>query len=159
MQQNISIDVPVSNLPMKKARGRPRKDASKPGSVTTDSGSDLEIEDEPPEPPPAVIAVAPPTDARAKVVFDAVAAVWSPRNKAAETAKIKSGITQFGGMIRAWRDQWKTRNDNLKKAEADQSPTAQDAPALRQETSQYRQTMELLVNRTLNFGHPAILKR
>jgi hypothetical protein len=152
---------PVSNLPMKKARGRPRKDASgaQAGSVTTDSGSDLDIVDEPPESPPDLITVAPPTDARTRAIYDAIKAVWQPRNKPAQIALTKAGISRFGDVIRGLRDQWKTRNDNLKKAEADQSPTAANAPALRAETAQYRQTTEILVNKTAAFGHHAVLKR
>ena len=145
---------PVSNLPMKKARGRPRKDAAE-----SSSDDDLEIEDEEPEPPPALIAVNPLPNPRAKAIHEAVRAVWCPRNKNAPTPKIKSGIADFGVVIRGLRDQWKDKNDQLKKAEVDKSPTAADAPRLREETAQFRSTVEQLCDKTVAFGHPAILKR
>lgn len=139
--------------------GRPRKDGLDGGSGSASSDSDLEIEEEGPESAPAMISVGPPGEERARAVYDAVKAVWSPRNKTAPTEKIKTGVIQFGDIVKGLRDQWKARNDSLKKAEADGSPTASDAPRLREETAQYRSTMETLVLKATTFAHQAILRR
>ena len=129
------------------------------GSVTS-SDSDLEIEDdEPPEPAPAMISISPPTDERAKAVFDAVQATWAPRNKVAPVQRIKAGVVKFGETIKALRDSWKNKNDSLKKAELPQAPDAADVPRLKLEVTQFRQSMENLVNKTIMFAHPAIIHR
>lgn len=148
-----------------KLPGRPRKDGSIPkmdgsaGSAGSASNSDLEIEEEEPEAPPALIIGSPPTNEQARARYNAVKAVWSPRNKSAPIEKIKSGVIDFGETIRALRDAWKTRNDNLKQAELEGSSTASAAPKLKAEVAQYRQTAETLVKETLLFAHPAIMKR
>jgi hypothetical protein len=148
----------------KRPRGRPRKDGTVPrtdgtGSTGSATSSDLEFEDEEPEPTPAMISVSLPTDERVKYPFLAVKAVWSPRNKPASVEKIRSGISEFGETIRSLRDAWKARNDQLKKAELEKSPTASDAPRLKGEVAQYRQTAETLMNKSLLFAHPFVLKR
>lgn len=145
-------------------RGRPRKDGSIPsndGGTGSASSSDLEFEDAESEPEitPALITVSPPTDERVRAVFNAVKAVWSPRNKPAPVDKIKAGVMEFGDTIRTLRDAWKARNDNLKKAELEGSTTASAAPALKAEVAQYRQTAETLVTKTLLLAHPVIMRR
>ncbi|ETN41482.1 uncharacterized protein HMPREF1541_03418 [Cyphellophora europaea CBS 101466] len=169
MQAALSQFAPVAgikpgmkdpNAP-KKPRGRPRKDGSIPGvdgGSGSASSSDLEIEDEEPEPAPAMISVSPPTDERVRAVFNAVKAVWYPRNKTAPVEKIKSGVVDFGETIKTLRDAWKARNESLKKAEHEGSSTAADAPRLKAEVAQYRQTMENLINKSMLFAHPAIIR-
>ncbi|OAL26271.1 hypothetical protein AYO20_10148 [Fonsecaea nubica] len=149
----------------KKKKGRPRKDASAkpdghPSGSETDSDDDLEIEDEePPEVTPAPLSVSMPTDERGKALYHAVQAVWSPRNKSASPEKIRGGIAGFGDVVRGLRDAWKTKNESLRKAELPASPTAADAPRLKEEVARYRQVMETVMMRSLLYGHPAIVNR
>ncbi|KIW88872.1 uncharacterized protein Z519_10356 [Cladophialophora bantiana CBS 173.52] len=149
----------------KKKRGRPRKDASAkpddhPSASETDSDDDLEIEDdEPPEVTPALLSVSMPTDERGKALYNAVQAVWSPRNKSVSPEKIRGGIAGFGDSVRSLRDAWKTKNESLRKAELPNSPTAKDAQRLKEEVARYRQVMENVMMRSLLYGHPAIVKR
>ncbi|KIY02647.1 uncharacterized protein Z520_01112 [Fonsecaea multimorphosa CBS 102226] len=149
----------------KSKKGRPKKDASvkpdgHPSGSETDSDDDLEIEDEePPEMTPALLSVSMPTDERGKALYNAVQAVWSPRNKSASPEKIRGGIADFGDVVRGLRDAWKTKNESLRKAELPDSPTAADAPRLKEEVARYRQVMENVMMRSLLYGHPAIVNR
>ncbi|OQU95079.1 hypothetical protein CLAIMM_01340 isoform 2 [Cladophialophora immunda] len=148
----------------KKKRVRPRKDASaKPDGHSseseTDSDDDLEIEDEEPEVTPALLSVSMPTDERGKALYNAVQAVWTPRNRSASPEKIRGGIAGFGEVVRGLRDAWKTKNESLRKAELPDSPSAADAPRLKEEVARYRQVMETVMMRSLMYGHPAIVNR
>ncbi|EXJ95590.1 hypothetical protein A1O1_00712 [Capronia coronata CBS 617.96] len=140
-------------------------DSKVEGQVTryetdSDSDEDLVIEDqEPPEMTPALLTVTKPTDERGKALYDAVQAVWSPRNKPAPAEKIRSAIASFGETVRNLRDAWKAKNDSLRKAEIPDSPTASFATQLKEEVSRYRQVMESVMARSQLFGHPAIVKR
>jgi hypothetical protein len=124
------------------------------------SDDELEIEDEePPETIPAQLAVSMPTDDRGKALYRAVQAVWSPRNKPVDPEKVRGGIANYGDTIRGLRDAWKTKNESLRKAELPNSPTASDATYLKEEVARYRQLLETVMLRSLQYSHPAILKR
>jgi hypothetical protein len=148
----------------KRPRGRPRKDGTIPKQHTqgsesdSSSESDLSVEEEP-EKLPALLSVQMPTDERGKAMFQAVQAVWSPRNLTAPVEKIKAGIAQFGDTIRSLRDSWKSKNESLKKAELPNSATAANATLLKADVAHYRQIVETVVNRSIQLAHPAILKR
>lgn len=129
------------------------------GASDSDSANELEIEDEPPERTPAILTVSAPPDARSQALFGAVEAVWSPRNKPVTPEKIRSGIHQFGETVRKLRDVWKAKNDALIKAELPSSDTATDAPKLKDEVAHYRQVMELVMSRSLDYGNDSIVKR
>ncbi|KIV96520.1 hypothetical protein, variant 2 [Exophiala mesophila] len=134
---------------------------TKPESLSeTDSSDDeLAIEEDEPEMIPAVLAVAQPTDERGKLLYNAVNAVWSPRNRSASVEKVRSAIAAFGDTVRGLRDSWKSKNDSLRKAELPNSPTASDVTLLKEEVAKYRSIMELLMTRSLLHGHPTIVKR
>lgn len=148
----------------KRPRGRPRKDGSMPrqhapGSVST-SDSELDVEDEEePEMTPAVLSVMMPTDERGKALYNAVQAVWSPRNKATSVEKVKGGIALFGETVKTLRDAWKAKNETLKKAELPNAPTAATVPQLKNDVANYRQLMEGAMTRSLQYAHPSILRR
>ena len=124
----------------------------------SESDSDLSVEEEP-EKTPALLSVQMPTDEKGKAMYQAVQAVWSPRNLSASVEKIKSGIAQFGDIVKALRDSWKDKNESLKKAELPNSLTAGLATQLKGDVAHYRQTVETVINRSLQHAHPAILKR
>ncbi|OCT47569.1 C-x8-C-x5-C-x3-H type zinc finger protein [Cladophialophora carrionii] len=149
----------------KKPRGRPRKDASaqagdQAAGSAASSDDELEIEDEePPEMIPALLAVSMPADERGRALYRAVQAVWSPRNKPVDPEKVRGGIANYGDTIRGLRDAWKTKNETLRKAELPNSPTAAEAARLKEEVARYRQLLETVMLRSLQYSHPAILKR
>ncbi len=124
----------------------------------SDSDSDLSVEEEP-EKTPALLSVQMPTDEKGRAMYQAVQAVWSPRNQTAPVEKIKSGIAQFGDTIKALRDSWKDKNESLRKAELPNAATAAYIPQLKEGVAHYRQIVETVVNRSLQHAHPAILKR
>ena len=162
-QSSKSAAAKDPNAP-KRPRGRPRKDgsvrASGASAATQSSDDELEIEDEePPEMTPALLTVSMPTDERGKALYNAVQAVWSPRNKSADPEKVRSGIAGFADTIRGLRDAWKTKNESLRKSELPNSPIAADAPRLKEEVARYRQLLETVMQRSLLYGHPAIVKR
>ena len=135
----------------------PRQGGQKTES-DSDSGSDLSVEEEP-EKTPALLSVQMPTDEKGKAMYQAVQAVWSPRNLTAPVEKIKSGMAQFGDTIKGLRDSWKDKNESLRKAELPNAATAGNIPQLKADVAHYRQIVETVVNRSLQHGHPAILKR
>ena len=151
----------------KKARSKTAQDAAagtkregQASASDSDSDGDLSIEgDEPPEETPFLLTVSAPTDERGKALFNAVQAVWTPRNRPASPDKIRSGIAAFGETVRALRDAWKAKNDSLKKAELPTSPTAAEVPRLKDDVAHYRQVMESVMARSLFFGHPSVVSR
>ena len=129
------------------------------GSAST-SDSELDVEDdEEPEMTPAVLSVMMPTDERGKALHNAVQAVWSPRNKAVSVEKVKSGISLFGETVKTLRDAWRAKNETLKKAELPNAPTAANVPQLKNDVANFRQLMEGVMARSLQYAHPSILKR
>ena len=147
----------------KRPRGRPRKDGTlsrvkqegKSPSSSYDSDSELEIE-EPPETLPEILKRDRPDGLDGKVLYDAVHAVWSPRNKPAVPDKIRAGIAQFGDTIRKLRDAWKLQNAALQQAENTNSPTV---PSLKEQVGQFRRLMQNVAKTAVELGHPAHLKK
>lgn len=135
------------------------KNSSKTGGSISSSDDDLEIEDEDPETRPAVITVAKPDAFRDKILWEIVDSVWTPRNKPASSEKIVAAIKFVGEAVRGLREQWKSQNEKLKKAELPNSETSANAPALKSLVGQLREVMETLAARVTKWGHPSILKR
>lgn len=135
------------------------KTTSKTSGSASSSDDDLEIEDEEPEMRPALITLAKPDGYKDKLLWEAVDSVWTPRNKPASSEKIVAAIKFIGEAVRGLREQWKSHNERLKKAELPNSETSSDAPQLKQLVGQLREIMETLAARVTNWGHPSILKR
>ena len=148
----------------KRPVGRPRKDGSLPrlkkdgrasGSSSDSDSDDLEIE-EIPEPKPAILNSAPPTDLEGKAVFDTAQAVWSPRNKSGVPDQIRAGIAHFGETVQKLRNVWKTKNVALQQAENANSTAV---PTIKEEVARYRRLMELVTKQAVVLGHPAHLTK
>ncbi|KIW10906.1 hypothetical protein PV08_10205 [Exophiala spinifera] len=149
---------------------RPSKDQTLPkktkkkgsNEAASDSEDELSIqyeEPEPPEPTPPFLSLAPPTEEGQKSQYLAVQAVFSPRNKPAPPEKVRGGIASFGDAVRSLRDAWKVKNESLRKAELPDSPTAKDADALKKEVARYRSLVQEVMTKSINLGHPSIVKR
>lgn len=165
LTKSVSVVIPK---PEKAPQTKPSKDPTllkktkKKGinEAASDSEDDLLIQDEePPEPKPAVLSIPPPTEEGQRAQYLAVHAVFSPRNKPAPPEKVRGGIASFGDAVRSLRDAWKVKNENLRKAELPDSPTAKDADALKREVARYRSLIQEVMTRSSNFGHPSIVKR
>ena len=157
------IKVPKDPNAPRRPRGRPRKDGSirspradgEASSSDYTSDDELEIE-EAPEPLPDLLRSIPQADSNDKLIFDAVSAVWSPRNLAANPDKVRHGIGLFADTVKKLRDIWKARNEKFKTADNENLPSAS---VLKQEVSTYRNLMEQLVRECLKFGHPNHLQK
>ena len=152
----------------KRPRGRPRKDGSLPrlknegepsSSEQSESEDELQVEEPEPEITPAPLTLAPPspTDVQARAKYDAVAAVWSPRNLSANPEKVKSGGQLYSDTIRKLRDAWKPENEALTAAE--NANNAAKVAILKEKVQSYRDTLKQILDRTDQYGHPAHLRQ
>jgi hypothetical protein len=145
----------------KKARGRPKRNTATDGQAAASDSSDdeLEIEDEDsPELTPALLTLT-PTNERETILYRAVEAVWSPRNRSVDPEKVRAGMANYGDLLRGLRDAWKTKNESLRKAELPNSSTAAEAARLKEEVARYRQLLENVMLKSTQYGHPTIVKR
>lgn len=145
----------------KRPRGRPRKDGqtgTKPdGSVsgsTDDSDSDDLVIEQAPEPMPAILIPPRPDQIDQRLVYEACLAVWSPRNLTVPAKKVSEAVKTLGELLKGLRDQWKTRNELLKRAELANTPAV---PSLKADVAKLRQQAEIVTSRVTEYGHPSLL--
>lgn len=126
---------------------------SSSSSGTEDSDSELEVEmDEPSPIPPAR-----PQDPEGGIKYDTLKAVWWPRNKQPAGSAIKNAMILFSDTIKSVRDTWKTRSEALKVAE---NQNQEDKiPAIKKDVIFQRRLLDLIINTTLEYGHPAFVAR
>ncbi|PGH14959.1 hypothetical protein AJ80_05722 [Polytolypa hystricis UAMH7299] len=147
---------------VKRKRGRPKKVAAKPvakpdasdssESNDSDSSSDLEV-----EPEPSPLPATRPSDLEGAVRYDTLKAVWSPRNKRPPISVVRNSMMLFSELVKGVRDTWKARSEALKAAE---NQNLEDKiPAVKKEVISQRRLLDLIVNTTLEFGHPSIFQR
>lgn len=145
----------------KKPKGKARKEGGphvKKDGQEASSTSESESDDDnvPPDPKPAILVVTAPTDVAGKAMYDAVSAVWAPRNKKPVWENVTKGMALFADAIKSLRDAWKVKNEALKKAELANSDTVQE---LKKDVVRFRQNMETTIQRSLQHGHEAHLNR
>lgn len=149
-----------SQLKVKKATGKTstKKQGSKSASSSSDSDSyddsDLDIE-MPEEPSP--IPAARPQDPLAAAEYDTLKAVWSPRNRRPAVDTIKTALVAFKDVVKSVRDTWKEQSQAMKVAE-NQSDNNK-AAEIKKNVNLQRQLMEVVVNTTLEKGHPIIVEK
>ena len=162
----VKAKLPKDPNAPKKPRGRPRKDGKPPkvkrdgeasSSDESESEDELQIEEPEPELTPAPLTLAPPTDLKARAVYDAVFAVWSPRNLPAKPEKVKAGGQLYSDTIKKLRDAWKPENEALTAAE-NANNTAK-VSMLKERVEAYRDTLKKILDRTDQYGHPAHLRQ
>ncbi|KAE8152465.1 hypothetical protein BDV25DRAFT_150910 [Aspergillus avenaceus] len=143
----------------KRGPGRPstKKLDGKPassGSESDTSGSELEIE-VPPEasPLPPIRSNEPEGAAR----YDAIQAVWSPRNKRPNADKVKGALVAFKDVVKAVRDVWKEKSQAMKMAE--NKGENDKAAQIKKDVVLQRRLMDVVVSTTLELGHPAIIEK
>ncbi|KAL1867976.1 hypothetical protein Plec18167_008442 [Paecilomyces lecythidis] len=145
---------------VKKATGKTstKKQGSKSASSSSDSDSyddsDLDIE-MPEEPSP--IPAARPEDPLAAAEYDTLKAVWSPRNRRPAVDTIKTALVAFKDVVKSVRDTWKEQSQAMKVAE-NQSDNNK-AAEIKKNVNLQRQLMEVVVNTTLEKGHPIIVEK
>ncbi|WEW60221.1 hypothetical protein PRK78_005706 [Emydomyces testavorans] len=142
-----------------KAKPAARKDPVKPikqlEESQSDSDSSDEEEEEPPEPSP--LPVSRPTDLDGGIKYDALKIVWFPRNRQPSAAAIRNALVSFSDLVKGVRDVWKSRSEALKAAE---NQNKEDKiPAIKREVIMQRRFLDMIINTTLNNGHPSYIRR
>lgn len=159
--KRVKKDKPAkqTQLLMKKIPSKSGVTAEKPepesssSSGTEDSDSEIEVEmDEPSPIPPAR-----PQDPEGGIKYDTLKAVWWPRNKQPPGSAVKNAMILFSDTIKSVRDTWKTRSEALKVAE---NQNQEDKiPAIKKDVIFQRRLLDLIINTTLEYGHPAFVAR
>lgn len=162
----VKAKLPKDPNAPKKPRGRPRKDgmplkARKVGEVSSseesESEDELQIDEPEPEMKPALLALEAPTELKARAVYDAVSAVWSPRNLPATADTVKKGGLLYSDTIKRLKDAWKPENEALTAAE--NANNTVKVAMLKERVEAYRETLKKILDRTDLYGHPAHLRQ
>ncbi|KAL4900794.1 hypothetical protein BDW74DRAFT_90284 [Aspergillus multicolor] len=136
---------------VKKANG---KGSVSSGSDSYESDSDLEIQ-EPEEPSP--LPFSRPAEPEAAANYDALRAVWFPRNRRPKADKVKTALVAFKDVVKNLRDSWKETAQALKAAE--NKGESNDTINLRKKVALQRRLMNVVVSATLDRGHPLIVEK
>jgi hypothetical protein len=124
------------------------------GSESDTSGSELEIE-MPEEASP--IPYTRPNEPVAAVQYDALQAVWSPRNRRPNVDKVKSALVAFKDVVKTVRDTWKEKSQAMKMAE--NKGENDKAAQIKKDVVLQRRLMHVVVSTTLDQGHPMIVEK
>lgn len=138
--------------PLAAKRGSQGGDTS--GSDSDDTDSDSE-DDTPPEPSP--LPPSRPQDIEGGIKYDTVKIVWSPRNRHPSPQNVRNAMVQFSELVKGVRDTWKARSEALKAAE---NQNLEDKiPAIKKDVILQRRLLDLIVNTSLEQGHPVSIRR
>ncbi|KAL1963452.1 hypothetical protein VTN77DRAFT_8353 [Rasamsonia byssochlamydoides] len=153
--------------PTKQAQPKPKKTANKAVSKKadaksdssdsdSDSSDDSELEVEAPEEPSPLPPTRPDNPEEA-AEYDALKAVWAPRNRRPNVEKIKSALVAFKDVVKSVRDEWKTQSQAMK--EAENKSENDKAAELKKKVLLQRRVMDVVVRTTLEKGHPLIVEK
>jgi hypothetical protein len=132
------------------------KKADASPSSESDSGDDSDLEvQEPDEPSP--IPPSRPSEAVAAAKYDALMAVWSPRNKPPHVDKVKNALVTFKDIVKAIRDAWKESAQAMKMAENKGENDA--ATKTKEDVILRRRVINAVVTTALEKGHPRIVEK
>lgn len=146
--------------PQKKASGQKQaKKAGKQADDKSSSGSDSDDSDLEIQPPPEPSPIPPvrPSEPLAAARYDALQAVWSPRNRRPNADKVKNTLVAFKNVVKAVRDMWKEHSQAMKTAE--NQGENDKAAQLKNEVVLQRRVMDVVVSTTLEMGHPMIVEK
>lgn len=117
------------------------------------TGSDEDLEDDAPSPLPSIR----PTDPTKALEYDALKAVWAPKNKILSADVIRSSLADYWDLMRRLRDQWKSEAVSLQQAElrTENATTVQ----LRESVNEKRRLIESCIRTALIHGHRDIIER
>ena len=125
-------------------------------SSETDSSDDSDLEIQAPEESSPIPATR-PNEPEAAAQYDAMKAVWSPRNRRPNADKVKSALVAFKDVVKTVRDAWKESTQAMKVAEnkGDNDKAAQ----LKTDVILQRRLMDVVISTTLDKGHPMIVEK
>ncbi|RAH80650.1 hypothetical protein BO86DRAFT_364671 [Aspergillus japonicus CBS 114.51] len=150
---------PTSQSKKTTAKGSSKKvdgTADSSESETDSSDSELEIEDRAPE-EPSPLPTSRPSEPEAAAKYDALKAVWSPRNRRPNVDKVKSALVAFKDVVKTVRDAWKDSSQAMKAAENEGNNDK--AAQLKKDAVLQRRLMDVVVCATLETGHPIIVEK
>ncbi|RDW67357.1 uncharacterized protein DSM5745_09223 [Aspergillus mulundensis] len=150
-QTGVKKQALPKKVSVKKANG---KGSVSSGSDSYESDSDLEIQ-EPEEPSP--LPFSRPAEPEAAANYDALRAVWFPRNRRPKVDKVKTALVSFKDVVKNYRDSWKETAQALKAAE--NKGESNDTILLRKKVALQRRLMSVVVSATLDRGHPLIVEK
>jgi hypothetical protein len=116
------------------------------------SGTEAEVPEEPSPLPPTR-----PEDPEKAAEYDALLAVWSPRNRRPNLDKVKNALVAFKDVVKAVRDEWKAQSQAMK--EAENKAENEKAAELKKNVILQRRLVDVVVNTTLEKGHPMIVEK
>ncbi|PYI07895.1 hypothetical protein BO78DRAFT_417189 [Aspergillus sclerotiicarbonarius CBS 121057] len=145
-----------SKKPTMKGGSKKLDGKSASSSSETDSSDDSDLEIQAPE-EPSPIPPTRPNEPEAAAQYDAMKAVWSPRNRRPNVDKVKSALVAFKDVVKTVRDAWKENTQAMKVAEnkGDNDKAAQ----LKKNVILQRRLMDVVVSTTLDKGHPIIIEK
>jgi hypothetical protein len=137
---------------MKPKQAKPESESSSSGSSDSDdSGLEVEMSEPSPIPPER------PQEPEGAIRYDTLKAVWFPRNGRPAGSAVKNAMILFSDTIKGVRDAWKTRSEALKVAE---NQNQEDKiPSIKKDVIFQRRLIDVIINTTLEYGHPAFVAR
>ncbi|KAI5292921.1 hypothetical protein KEM52_005963 [Ascosphaera acerosa] len=131
-------------------------DASSSSASSSDYSSESETEQAiTPETSP--LPATRPAERVAAARYDAMKAVWMPRNRRTTAANIRIALVAFGSLIKGMRDSWKTNTEAVKDATAKDDEARQRQ--LSTQVAEDKQAFSTAIDTAMAWGHPAILQR
>ncbi|OOF94245.1 hypothetical protein ASPCADRAFT_208767, partial [Aspergillus carbonarius ITEM 5010] len=145
-----------SKKPTMKGGSKKLDGKSASSSSETDSSDDSDLEIQAPEESSPIPATR-PNEPEAAAQYDAMKAVWSPRNRRPNADKVKSALVAFKDVVKTVRDAWKESTQAMKVAEnkGDNDKAAQ----LKTDVILQRRLMDVVISTTLDKGHPMIVEK
>lgn len=126
-------------------------DSDEGSEYSTGSEEDLEVE------APSPLPSSRPTDPTKALEYDALKAVWAPRNKILSADVIRSSLAEYWDLMRRLRDQWKSEVGASQQAEL--RPENATTVQLRDSVSGKRRQFESCIRIALIHGHRDIIER
>ncbi len=126
---------------------------SDPEGSEYSSGSDEENEPDEPSPLPQNR----PIDPSNATEYDALKAVWAPRNRILSVAAIRTALGDFWVVVKGIRDKWKSENLDLQQAE--QKKNQPKIAQLTRSISEQRRLLESCIRLALTHGHQDITEK
>ncbi|KAE8329400.1 hypothetical protein BDV39DRAFT_191338 [Aspergillus sergii] len=133
-----------------------KPDGKSASSASETDSSDSELEIEAPE-EPSPIPLVRPHEPEAAARYDALRAVWSPRNRRPHADKVKGALVAFKDVVKAVRDTWKEKSQAMKMAE--NKGENDKAAQIKKDVVLQRRLMDVVISTTLDQGHPTIVEK
>lgn len=98
-----------------------------------------------------------PTDPIKAIEYDALKAIWAPRNRTLAVTTIRKALGEYWNIIKSIRDKWKSELTALQQAELkkDHAKTAQLARVVNEQ----RRLLGSCIRLTLDYGHQDIIEK